>query len=65
MTNKNMGSPFDSRLHEEGHLRRNNSDRHQRVLARQVEAEMKAQKVSKADMAIADANELRISQSLA
>jgi antitoxin HicB len=48
---KNVGSSFDSWLREEGIYEETSSTAIKRVLARQVEAAMKDQKVSKAEMA--------------
>ncbi len=51
MKKKNIGSSFDSWLREEGIHEETTSTAIKRVLARQVEAAMKQQKVSKAEMA--------------
>ncbi|MFN7921084.1 MAG: Fis family transcriptional regulator [Bryobacteraceae bacterium] len=51
MKRKNVGSSFDSWLREEGIYEETTSAAIKRVLARQVEAAMKEQKVSKAEMA--------------
>ncbi|MFN7921597.1 MAG: Fis family transcriptional regulator [Bryobacteraceae bacterium] len=51
MKKKNIGSSFDSWLREEGIYEETTSAAIKRVLARQVEAAMKEQKVSKAEMA--------------
>jgi len=51
MKKKNIGSSFDSWLREEGIHEKVSSTAIKRVLARQVEAAMEEQKVSKAEMA--------------
>jgi len=51
MKKKNFGSSFDSWLREEGIYEEITSTAIKRVLARQVEAAMKDQDVSKAEMA--------------
>ena len=51
MKKKNIGSSFDSWLREEGFYEETTSTAIKRVLARQVEAAMKDQNVSKAEMA--------------
>lgn len=51
MKKKNIGSSFDSWLREEGIYEETASTAIKRVLARQVEAAMKEQKVTKAEMA--------------
>jgi hypothetical protein len=51
MKKKNIGSSFDSWLREEGIYESTASSAIKRVLARQVEAAMKEQNVSKAEMA--------------
>ena len=51
MKRKNVGSSFDSWQREEGIYEETSSSAIKRVLARQVEAAMKEQKVSKAEMA--------------
>ena len=51
MKKKNMGSSFDNWLREEGIYEESSSTAIKRVLARQVEAAMKEQTVSKAEMA--------------
>jgi predicted XRE-type DNA-binding protein len=48
---KNIGSSFDSWLHEEGLYEETTSNAIKRVLARQVEAAMKEQNLSKTEMA--------------
>jgi antitoxin HicB len=51
MKKKNIGSSFDSWLREEGIYEETSSTAIKRVLARQVEAAMKEQNVSKTEMA--------------
>ncbi len=51
MKKKNIGSSFDSWLREEGIYEEATSTAIKRVLARQVEAAMEEQNVSKAEMA--------------
>ena len=51
MKKKNIGSSFDSWLREEGIHEEVSSTAIKRVLARQVEAAMEEQQVSKAEMA--------------
>ncbi len=51
MKKKNLGSSFDSWLREDGIYEETTSTAVKRVLARQVEAAMKEQNVSKAEMA--------------
>ncbi len=51
MKKKNIGSFFDSWLREEGIYEETTAVAIKRVLARQLEAAMKAQNVSKAEMA--------------
>ena len=51
MKKKNIGSSFDSWLREEGIYEETTSSAIKRVLARQVEAAMKEQEISKAEMA--------------
>ncbi len=51
MKKKNIGSSFDGWLREEGIYEETTSTAIKRVLARQVEAAMKEQNVSKAEMA--------------
>lgn len=51
MKKKNIGSSFDSWLREEGIYDETTSTAIKRVLARQAEAAMKEQNVSKAEMA--------------
>ncbi len=51
MKKKNIGSSFDSWLREEGIYEETSSIAIKRVLARQVEAAMKEQNVSKTEMA--------------
>lgn len=51
MNKKNIGSSFDSWLREEGIYEETASSAIKRVLARQVEAAMKEQNVSKSEMA--------------
>ena len=51
MNKKNTGSSFDSWLREEGIYEETASSAIKRVLARQVEAAMKDQEISKAEMA--------------
>lgn len=51
MKKKNIGSSFDSWLREEGICEETSSIAIKRVLARQVEAAMKEQNVSKTEMA--------------
>ena len=51
MKKKNIGSSFDSWLREEGIYEETSSSAIKRVLARQVEAAMKEQNVSKTEMA--------------
>ena len=51
MKKKNIGSSFDSWLREEGIYEETSSCAIKRVLARQVEAAMKEQNVSKTEMA--------------
>lgn len=51
MKKKNIGSSFDSWLREEGLYEEATSTAVKRVLARQVEAAMKEQQVSKTEMA--------------
>lgn len=51
MKKKNIGSSFDSWLREEGLYEEATATAIKRVLARQVEAAMLEQKVSKAEMA--------------
>lgn len=51
MKRKNIGSTFDSWLREEGIYEETTSSAIKRVLARQVEAAMKEQEISKAEMA--------------
>lgn len=51
MKKKNIGSSFDSWLREQGIYEETTSTAIKRVLARQVEAAMKAQNVSKTAMA--------------
>lgn len=51
MKKENVGSSFDSWLREEGIYEETTSSAIKRVLARQVEAAMKDQHVSKAEMA--------------
>ena len=51
MNKKNIGSSFDSWLREEGIYEETASSAIKRVLARQVEAAMKDQEISKAEMA--------------
>ncbi len=51
MKKKNIGSSFDSWLRDEGIHEEVSSTAIKRVLARQVEAAMEEQKVSKAEMA--------------
>lgn len=51
MKKKNIGSSFDSWLREEGIYEEATATSIKRVLARQVEAAMKDQNVSKAEMA--------------
>ena len=51
MKKKNLGSSFDSWLREEGIYEEVTSAAIKRVLARQLQAEMKKQEISKAEMA--------------
>lgn len=51
MKKKNIGSSFDSWLREEGIYKETTSSAIKRVLARQVEAAMEEQSMSKAEMA--------------
>lgn len=51
MKNKNIGSSFDSWLREEGIYEETSAGAIKRVLARQVEAAMTEQNVSKTEMA--------------
>lgn len=51
MKRKNIGSSLDSWLREEGIYEETSSSAIKRVLARQVEAAMRDQKVSKSEMA--------------
>jgi len=51
MKKKNIGSSFDSWLREEGIYEETSTSAIKRVLARQVEAAMKEQEISKAEMA--------------
>ena len=51
MKKKNIGSSFDSWLREEGIYEETTSSAIKRVLVRQVEAAMKEQEISKAEMA--------------
>jgi hypothetical protein len=51
MKKKNIGSSFDSWLREEGMYEEVTASAIKRVLARQLEAAMKEQSVSKAEMA--------------
>jgi predicted XRE-type DNA-binding protein len=51
MNRKNIGSSFDSWLHEEGTYEEVAATAIKRVLARQVEAAMKERQFSKAEMA--------------
>ena len=51
MKKKNIGSSFDSWLREEGIYEETTASAIKRVLARQVEAAMKEQEISKAEMA--------------
>ena len=51
MKEKNIGSSFDSWLHEEGIYQEVTATAIKRVLARQVEAAMKEKNFSKAEMA--------------
>lgn len=51
MKKKNIGSSVDSWLHEEGVYEETTANAIKRVLARQLEAAMKEQNVSKAEMA--------------
>jgi len=51
MKQKNLGSSFDSWLREEGIYEVSTSNAIKRVLARQLEAAMEEQKVSKSEMA--------------
>ena len=51
MKKKHIGSSFDSWLREEGIYEQTTSKAIKRVLARQVEAAMKAEQVSKTEMA--------------
>lgn len=51
MKKQNIGSSFDSWLRDEGIYEETSSNAIKRVLARQVEAAMKEQSVSKAEMA--------------
>ncbi|MBM3762385.1 MAG: helix-turn-helix domain-containing protein [Acidobacteria bacterium] len=51
MKKQNIGSSFDSWLHEEGIYNKTTSTAIKRVLARQLEAAMKDQSLSKAEMA--------------
>jgi len=51
MKKKNIGSSFDSWLHEEGIYEEVSATAIKRVLARQLEAAMKKKRLSKAEMA--------------
>ena len=51
MKKKNIGSSFDSWLHEEGIYEEVSATAIKRVLARQLEAAMKQKRFSKAEMA--------------
>ncbi len=51
MKKRNVGSSFDSWLREEGIYEESTAKALKRVLARQVEAAMKEQQLSKAEMA--------------
>ncbi len=51
MKNENIGSTFDSWLREEGIYEPTSTNAIKRVLARQIEASMNEQQVSKAEMA--------------
>jgi len=51
MNKKNIGSSFDSWLREEGIYQEVTGSAIKRVLARQIEAAMKAKRFSKAEMA--------------
>jgi antitoxin HicB len=51
MKKKNIGSPFDSWLREDGTYEAVTATAIKRVLARQVEAAMKERQLSKAEMA--------------
>jgi antitoxin HicB len=51
MKKKNVGSSFDSWLHEEGIYEEVTGKAIKRVLARQIEAAMKQERLSKAEMA--------------